>query len=260
MAGKIILVGLLLLMAAVSARSEPAQNKPEMPESTMQRPKVIFLDVNETLLDLAPLKKSVGKALDGKEELLPLWFSTMLHYSLVETLSGTYHHFSEIGVAALMMVAESKGIELEREEAEEAIVPVLRSLPAHADVKEGLKSLKDQGFTLVSLTNSSNEGVKAQFENAGLIDLVDQRLTVEDTKKFKPHQEVYRWAMDKLGVDAGEAMMVAAHAWDIAGADAAGMRTVFVKRPGKVAYPLAKSPDHTVQDLKELAALMESQK
>lgn len=59
----------------------------ELKYKTMIKPKVIIFDVNETLLDLAPLKKSVGQALGGREDLLPLWFSTMLHYSLVETLS-----------------------------------------------------------------------------------------------------------------------------------------------------------------------------
>lgn len=67
----------------------------------MPKPKIIIFDVNETLLDLAPLKTSVGKALGGREEFLPLWFTTMLHYSLVETLSGSYHSFGDIGSAAL---------------------------------------------------------------------------------------------------------------------------------------------------------------
>ena len=72
----------------------------------MLQPKAILFDVNETLLDLAPLKVSVDDALGGRRDLLPLWFSTMLHYSLVETLSGSYHSFGEIGTAVLMMVAE----------------------------------------------------------------------------------------------------------------------------------------------------------
>ncbi|VGO20459.1 hypothetical protein SCARR_02522 [Pontiella sulfatireligans] len=42
----------------------------------MPKPKVIIFDVNETLLDLAPLKVSAGKALGGREGLLTLWFST----------------------------------------------------------------------------------------------------------------------------------------------------------------------------------------
>ena len=77
----------------------------------MPKPKVIIFDVNKTLLDLAPLKTSIAKAFGRREEIVPLWFSTMLHYSLVETLSGNYHSFGDIGIAALMMVATSQGIE-----------------------------------------------------------------------------------------------------------------------------------------------------
>jgi 2-haloacid dehalogenase len=38
----------------------------------MQKPEIIIYDVNEALLDLAPLKASVGEALGGREDLLPL--------------------------------------------------------------------------------------------------------------------------------------------------------------------------------------------
>jgi 2-haloacid dehalogenase len=55
---------------------------------------------------------------------------------------------------------------------------------------------------------------------------------------------------------AREAMMVAAHGWDIAGAQAAGLQTAFVARPGKVLYPLAEKPDHIVNDFEELADLL----
>ncbi|MFC7339163.1 haloacid dehalogenase type II [Haloferula chungangensis] len=228
---------------------------PQLPaaEETPGRPKVIFFDVNETLLDLTQMRASVGKALDGKEELLPLWFSTMLHYSLVDTVTERYHGFADIGVAALMMVAKNNDIALTEEAAREAIVTPLRSLPPHPDVKEGLQSLKDQGFRLISFTNSSNKGVQTQFENAGLMEFFEERLSVEDQKVYKPALASYRWAMEKAGVKPEEAMMVAAHGWDIAGVKAAGMTGVFVARPGKSTYPLAIPADKEVADLVELA-------
>lgn len=240
----------ILATGIAHAQTEPV--KIQTPPS----PEVIFFDVNETLLDLKPLKESVTKALGGQDELVGLWFSTMLHYSLVDTLTGNYHPFPEIGVAALQMVAESKGIALSKEKAEKAILPVFTKLPPHPDVIEGLTELKKQGFVLVSLTNSTDAGVKAQFENAGLIDLFERRLTVEGIHKFKPDQAVYRWALDQMKVEASEAMLVAAHGWDIAGAKAAGFQTVFVARPGKVLYPLAEKPDHVVKDIREFAELL----
>ncbi|MGJ8656071.1 MAG: haloacid dehalogenase type II [Akkermansiaceae bacterium] len=225
--------------------------------TTMQpTPKVLILDVNETLLDLAPLKTSVGKALGGREDLLPLWFSTMLHYSLVETLSGNYHDFGEIGTAALMMVAKTKGITISKEDATKSIVTPLRSLPAHPDVAAGLKALADKGYIIVSLTNSSSIGVATQLKNAGLTDLVEKRYSVDKLKKYKPHPAPYQMVLDDLGVEAKDVLMVAAHAWDLAGAKNAGLQTAFIHRPGKTLYPNVAKPDLILKDFTELSATL----
>ncbi|MBQ4832241.1 haloacid dehalogenase type II [Pseudoalteromonas sp. MMG010] len=221
-----------------------------------EKPKVLIFDVNETLLDLTSMRESVGKALGGREDLLPLWFSTMLHHSLVDTVSGSYHDFGQIGVAALSMVAKNNNIAITNEQAKTAIVTPLLSLPPHADVKAGLTQLKAMGYKLVSLTNSSNNGVKTQFENAGLMSFFDARYSIEDIKIYKPDLRAYEWVIKKLNIEPNQAMMVAAHGWDVAGAKEAGLQTTFIARPGKTLYPLAKKPDHIVKDLSELVALL----
>jgi 2-haloacid dehalogenase len=220
------------------------------------KPKVIIFDVNETLLDLDTMRSSIGQALDGQSELTALWFSTMLHHSLVTTVTGDYHDFGKIGVAALMMVAKNNGIQITPEQAVTAIKTPLLSLPAHPDVKAGLSSLKSLGYKIVSLTNSSNQGVKTQFANAGLTEYFDERMSIEDIKVYKPDLRAYAWALKQLGVKPEEALMVAAHGWDVAGAKAAGMQTAFIARPGKALYPLAPQPDYIVKDLSELVTIL----
>lgn len=215
------------------------------------KPKVLFFDVNETLLDLSVMKVSVGKALNGKTELLPLWFTTMLQYSLVSTVANQYHDFGAIGAAALIMVAKNNSIQLTEQQAKEAIKPIL-SLPPHAEVKASLQKLKAAGYTMVSFTNSSNKAVKAQLENAGLTTLFDAQLSIEDIGKFKPHADAYSWAARKMGVKPADCMLVAAHGWDVAGAKWAGWSTAFLSRPGQQLYPLAETPDYVVPDLQVL--------
>ncbi|MBU2976703.1 haloacid dehalogenase type II [Alteromonas sp. C1M14] len=223
---------------------------------SLTAPKVIFFDVNETLLDLTAMKESVGEALNGRRDLLPLWFSTMLHHSLVDSTTQRFHTFGEIGVAALLMVAEIEGIPLTQKQAKEAIVTPLRSLPPHPDVRAGLQKLKDKGYTLVSLTNSSNKGVYTQFKNADLLSFFDQRLSVEDIKKYKPDLATYAWAAKQMGIEPKDAMLVAAHGWDIAGAKQAGWQAVFIQRPGKVLYPLALEPNVVIKQLTTLADML----
>lgn len=167
---------------------KPSEGSPKN-KASAKRPKVLFFDVNESLLDLGKMKESVAKALGGREDLLPLWFTTMLQYSLVSTAGRQYADFGTIGAATLRMVAANNGIQLAEDKAKDAL-SVLRSLPAHPEVKEALGNLRNAGYKMVSLTNSSNKGVEAQFKNAGLTDYFDGRLSIEDIGKYKPHSDV----------------------------------------------------------------------
>jgi 2-haloacid dehalogenase len=60
-----------------------------------------------------------------------------------------------------------------------------------------------------------------------------------------------------FGVSIGEVVLVAAHAWDTAGALAAGARAAFVARPGMVLSPLGPQPEVVGVDLTEVADQLE---
>lgn len=248
------MIGASSMMLPSSINSAPNWNP--MKTENLERPKVLFFDVNETLLDLTQMKTQVGKALNGRDDLLSLWFTTMLQYSLVTTASGQYEHFGYIGAAALQMVAKNNGINITESQAREVIVEALRGLPAHPDVKNALADLKNDGYKLVSFTNSSNAGVKKQFESAGLTDFFDERLSVEDIGKFKPFRETYEWGARKMGIKQNEAMLVAAHGWDVAGALWAGWRAAFISRPGKQIFPLAPKTEINETDLQKVADIL----
>ncbi|MBU2939998.1 haloacid dehalogenase type II [Lacinutrix sp. C3R15] len=236
-------------LAAPSLAFSASLNEPTKTEETAIRPKVLFFDVNETLLDLTAMKDSVGKILGNRSDLLPLWFTTMLQYSLVSTVGRQYNDFGIIGAAALQMVASNNGITLTEDQAKEAILGPIRSLPAHPEVKAALQKLKDAGYKLVSFTNSSNKGVETQFTNAGLLEYFDQRLSIEDMGKFKPHTDAYDWAARKMQIKPEECLLVAAHGWDIAGAIWANWRGAFISRPGAQLYPLAEKPEIIASNL-----------
>lgn len=215
--------------------------------------KVIFFDINETLLDLSSITTSIANALGGRPDLVPLWFSNLLHHSVVETLTGQFHSFGEIGVAALKMVAENRNIPMTDELAKQTILTPITQLPPHPDVVEGLNTLKQKGYTLVALSNSSCQGLKAQLAFAKLDVVFHQQLSVETVQAYKPSAKVYNWAMDQLQTSANESLMVAAHHWDLAGAKAVGMNTAFINRPGKTLYPLGHQPDLRCDNIITLA-------
>jgi 2-haloacid dehalogenase len=78
-------------------------------ERQIRRPEVLFFDSNESMLDLGGMKPQVTEAFGGRDDLMSLWFSKMLLYSLVDTVTSNYHGFGPIGAACMQMTAEEHG-------------------------------------------------------------------------------------------------------------------------------------------------------
>ena len=218
----------------------------------MRKPQVIFFDVNETLLDLSPVKETVSEALGGRPELVALWFTTTLQYSLVTTVAERFRDFGGIALACLQMVARNQGIDLDEAQAKKAVAP-LRALPPHPDVLPALERLGGADYRLFALTNSSEDAVAEQLHSAGLEGLFEAALSVESVGLYKPHPGVYQWAARSAGAEMAECLMVAAHGWDVAGAAWAGMQSAFVARPGQQPFPLGPDRELDVVSFTELA-------
>lgn len=214
-------------------------------------PRVLVFDVNETLLDLAALKP-VFAGVFGTADPMGEWFARMLHGSLVSNHVNDYRPFGEIGLEALLALAEKRGVDLDVDAATE-VVHGMRSLPPHPDVIPALERLKAAGFGLVTLTNGSYEVAIAQIRNSGIAGYLDSALSVDEARRFKPAPEVYLTAAMRIGVEVDEAMMIAAHDWDVLGAQSIGMVGAFVARPGAVWSYLDSQPVLTVPDLGGLA-------
>jgi len=212
----------------------------------------LFFDVNETLLDTTELNRSVAQRLGDRPERAEAWFTSLLHHSLVESVTGSWNSFGDIAEAVLEMTAARYGVTLPKNAT--PIAEIIAAMPAHPDVAAGLTALQQQGFTLVALTNSSASLAEKQLSSAGLAPLFTRILSVEQLQVYKPDLRVYQWAMKELGKPVSECMMVAAHGWDVGGAKRAGMKTAFVTRKGQALYPLAPAPDLIVSDIGELAA------
>ena len=208
-------------------------------------------DVNETLLDLAAMDPHFQRIFgDGGARVA--WFNQMIQSALVATVTGAYSQFGALGMAALEMTAERAGARL-TESDREAVAAQMRQLPAHPEVDGALRRLGDAGLRLAALTNSTEQVARAQLEHAGLIDAFDLVLSADAVRRLKPAPEPYRMAAERLGVAIGEVRLVAAHAWDVAGAARAGCATAFVARPGKVLDPLVERPEIVGADLTEVA-------
>jgi 2-haloacid dehalogenase len=208
---------------------------------------VIVFDLNGTLTDPG----AIGGPW-GARDLGPAVLAAAVQSAMVDTILGESRAFSEHIEAALRDEVAERGLDPAGiDDALEAA----RALPAYPDTAPGLEALAGAGHRLAVLTNSGAEAGRRTLEGNGLAGRFERILGVDAVGSFKPHPSVYRYALDELRCDPPDVTFVSAHAWDLAGAAHAGMRTAFVERDerrGSV-YP---RPDIEAADLIVLAAAL----
>src|SRR5947209_15155349 len=191
-------------------------------------PSVVALDVNETLSDMSALCRPI-EALGAPRDILQAWFTQTLRDGFALAAAGGYADFAAIAHGVLRsMLAEVPGLDRDPDEAAEHVLGAMAELPLHSDVAAGLQRLHASGFRLVALTNGSAETARQLLENSGVADCIEDFLSVEVVKHWKPAPEAYRFAAEACGVSEQQMMLAAVHPWDIDGAKRAGLATAWV--------------------------------
>jgi 2-haloacid dehalogenase len=121
-------------------------------------------------------------------------------------------------------------------------------LPPWPDAVAGLTRLRSR-FVLATLSNGGM-ALLVDLARTGSLPF-DCILSTELVKSYKPDPRIYRLVPDLLAVGPEQAMMVAAHAYDLAAAAEQGMRTAFVRRPQEWGIGKAEIPDFPVDILAE---------
>jgi 2-haloacid dehalogenase len=218
-------------------------------------PSVLVFDVNETLIDIDSMAP-VFVRIFGDAVVMREWFGQLLMYSMTATLAGRYVDFFTLGEGVLRMLADIRRVEIADDDVQ-ALKQAMLTMPAHSDVEDSLIALRDNGFRLVTLTNSPpNPDRPSPLDNAGLGHLFERQLSVDACRAFKPAPATYRYVPEQLGVSPSDCMMVAAHVWDTIGAQSVGFSGALITRPGNAALPVPGLPQPTIvaTDLREFAA------
>jgi len=214
---------------------------------------VIVFDLNETLLDLSALDPMFARIFATEDGVEPrtAWFRRVLELFLTATVIDDYRSFDELTMDALRMLADARGTALGPDDGA-LLKDALGRIPAYPDVCPGLERLRAAGFTVATLTNSTQRSAERLLEHAGLRPLFDHVLSADTVRRYKPAREAYAYAARELDVGLDAIVLVAAHAWDVAGAMAAGCTAAFVARPQKALSP-EQQPAFSAPGVEELA-------
>lgn len=213
----------------------------------MTRPTVIAFDVIETLFPLEPLRQRLVDA-GQPGHLLEVWFNRLLRDAVVLVATDGYRPFGEIAASALKATAP----EPLDDETIGTILTGFAELDPHPDVAPAMQRASEAGIRMVTLTNGSVRNTTALLQRAGVDRHIEQVLSVDDVRRWKPAPQIYHHAATSTGVPPDRVALVAAHAWDTHGAHNAGLTTGWVARLEGQFPAVFSPPDVTGDDLVEV--------
>jgi 2-haloacid dehalogenase len=219
-----------------------------------RRVRVAALDVNETLSDLTPLGERIA-GLGAPSWLLDVWFASVLRDGFALSLHADFDTFGALGQDVLAGLLARHGVE-DPDAGAAHVLEGFDELDLHPDVPDGIRALHEHGIRVVTLTNGNAALTDRLLERAGLLGVVERRLSVDSVRRWKPAAAPYLFAASVCGVDPGRLALVAVHPWDVDGAMRTGLVGAFLARGG-VRYPASFLPaDVTAPTLPELAAAL----
>jgi 2-haloacid dehalogenase len=95
----------------------------------------------------------------------------------------------------------------------------------------------------VTLSHGSPGVAAAGLARGGVTPLVERTLSSESIRAWKPSREVYLWAAGSCDVPPERMALVAAHSWDVHGAQRAGLTGAWLPRTERV-YAQVHQPPH----------------
>jgi len=198
--------------------------------------RAITFDMYGTLLDLvasfAPGFEGFLKAKGysgSAEDVVQLWETTYLHESNVDSQLGRARTpFEIVRRVTLSQLFFKLKIDHTKDDIEQ-LVTVKGTPMLFTDVKEHLTRIQDTSkYKMAVLSNGDLQSLDNAVNGLGIP--VDRAISAEQAGYYKPHSGVYKHAIKELGVPGAQVLHVAAHAWDIRGARAAGMAGAYINR------------------------------
>ncbi len=218
---------------------------------------ILALDVYGTLIDTQGVTVALEQHLPSSEraaEFARRWRDKQLEYSFRRSLMGAYVPFKDCIYQALQFTDQALQTSLSVHDHAQ-LMAVYAQLPAFPDVPSALNQLQAAGIRCVAFSNGTLEAVTGLLYHAGLDAYMQDIISVDEIKRFKPDPAVYIHLSRRLNARAEQIWLVSSNPFDVIGAAQTGLRSVWVRRDAEVPFdPWDIAPDTCVTDLQALAA------
>ena len=219
-----------------------------------------IFDAYGTLFDVTSAAR-IAAAEPGNEALAECWPRIaqdwrlrQVQYTWLRTIMQDHADFWHITQDALDWTLEAHG--LAGSVLRERLLSLYRKLDAYPEVPQMLAALKSAGLNTAILSNGSPDMLEAAVGSAGIGNVLDDVLSAEACRIFKPARAIYDLVPARFGAAPDEVLFVTSNGWDAAGAAAYGFVVAWVNRDGDPVERLPGRPAHVLADLTEIPALM----
>lgn len=242
--------------------------------------KAFVFDAYGTLYNVRSVEEKVEAVFPGKGSLISsIWRMKQLEYSWLATLMERYEDFWSLTLRSLDYTLHSLGLNADSELLQDVAAAYL-DLKPYDDAEACLERLHPRRRAILS--NGSGSMLSNLAVNSGLDRSLDDILSVDARRVFKPAPQAYRLVEEELGVARNQVVFVSSNGFDICGAKSFGFTVVRVARFGakdvvepvahdgvdeRIFYglmrgnaeALAYSADFTVRSLAEIPDLFDHQ-
>ncbi len=226
----------------------------------MAQPEALAFDVYGTLVDPIGIQAQLERHLpEAAPQVTQAWRQKQLEYTFRLAAMERYEDFRQVTRMALDYALAAVGGELDEDQKDDLMTRYDR-LDGFEDAEPGLRRLREAGHQMVAFSNGSPSMISAVLDNTALRPYLNNFISVDEVKTYKPSPKVYRHAAERLGRPVGEVRLVSSNPFDVIGAEAAGMRAAWVDRIGGVFDTLGPRPKMVVETLVELANILTAQR
>nr|WP_233341064.1 haloacid dehalogenase type II [Haloprofundus sp. MHR1] len=217
-----------------------------------ERVSTVTFDSYSTLVDVDAAEQALAERVDDPEPVSKLWRSRSLEYTFVANQVDAYQPFYEMNRDALQYALDAHDADIGTDERDE-ILAVYHELDVFDDVRDGIERLRDGGYDCYVVSNGDPEMLDSMVEHADIGDLLEDTVSADEIRTFKPAADLYRHAAGRTGTPIDEIAHVTAGWFDVMGAKHAGMQSVWVDRKGSPWETFGGEPDLTIETFFELA-------
>jgi 2-haloacid dehalogenase len=221
----------------------------------MNNIRAIVFDAYGTLFDVHSVIQACDELFPGQGTSLSyLWRSKQLEYTWLRSLMGRYTDFKQVTEEALVFACKQLNLPLDASYQKRLMNEylILRPYPEVHTVLSKLTRWKRAIFS-----NGSPNLLLPLVRNTAVEQYVDDVISVDLAKIYKPHPAAYTCVLETLQVEPKEVLFISSNSWDAAGAKSFGFHVAWLNRGGQTFDELGQTPDFIIEDLTRLLPILQ---